>query len=144
MSTSRRTDHIFPQGTAIRDGILRGLLIATAFSAFVLLTAASRDPREPVWQIVGYYYAAGLLGGAIFGLLRPWQNRYAGKLLTAYLVLFLIYGGGTTVFLPTINQRYTRPLSLASLLSVWAVLCAVLAPIYVKLFDGPGPSGGTA
>lgn len=128
----------------IRIGVARGLVIATAFSAFVLLTARFRTSAEPTLQIVGFYYGGGVAGGVTFGLLSPWRHTYAGKLLTAYLILFLIYGGGTTVFLPVINQNHIRPIPLTTLLTVWAILCVILAPIYVKVFETSWPSTGPA
>ena len=90
------------------------------------------------WQVVAFYYAAGTTGGALFGLLQPWRTRYAGKFLTAYLLLFLVYGGGTAVFLPMLNRVDDRPLPLWVMLAVWAILCLVLAPIYVATFNKPG------
>ena len=128
----------------VRVGVLRGIAIATAFSAFVVSTARFRKPSEPTWRIVGFYYGAGVAGGIIFGLLRPWRHTYPGKFVTAYLILFLIYGGGSTVFLPVINHNGERPIPLATLLAIWAVLCVVLAPIYVKLLGSSWSSSGTA
>ena len=91
-----------------------------------------------LWQIVAFYYAAGAMGGALFGLLKPWRTRYAGKLITAYLLLFLVYGGGTAVFLPIFYPPSERSLPLWFYLALWAVLCLVLAPIYVAMFKKSG------
>jgi hypothetical protein len=83
------------------------------------------------WLIVmAYYLVAGYLGGALFGLLRPLHNRYLGRVLIAYLLLVLVYGGGTVAFYPLIAQRPNPP-SLAELLIAWVVLSLILAPIYV-------------
>jgi hypothetical protein len=82
-----------------------------------------------------YYLVAGYLGGALFGLLRPLRNCYLGRVLIAYLLLVLVYGGGTVAFYPLIAQR-PNPSSLAELLIAWAVLSLILAPIYVATVKG--------
>ena len=125
----------------IRSSVVMGLWFATAFSAFVLVMAVLRGSTKyedlgglRTWQIVAFYYVAGAVGGIVHGLLKPTRSRYLGKYLTAYLLLFLVYGGGTIAFFPMINVEAPRvPLRL--LLTVWAFLCLVLAPIYVKMFD---------
>ena len=85
------------------------------------------------WQVIALYFGAGLAGGALFGLLRPIQHRYAGKLVTAYLLLFLVYGGGSVVMLPFLTRGDPDPVPLKLLLVVWAVICVILAPMYVRL-----------
>lgn len=125
----------------LRWGLGWGLTLATGFSAFVGLMALFRGSTEyaqygglTTGRIVVFYYVAGILGDALFGLLRPLQTRYTGKLLTAYLLLFLVYGGGTATFLPLWSKGDPHPVPLRLLLAMWAVLCLVLAPIYVQVF----------
>ena len=90
--------------------------------------------RLTTWEVVAFYYAAGTIGGALFGLLQPWRTRYAGKFVTAYLLLFLVYGGGTVVFLPVFDPPSERSLPLWIFLAVWAIVCLLLAPVYVAMF----------
>ena len=120
-------------------GLGWGLGLAAMFSAFILVMAVVRgstvyDRYDGVttWAVIVYYFSAGAAGGAFFGLLRPIQHRYIGKFITAYVILFLVYGGGTAVFLTASSED--PPLS--SLLKWWAVLCLVLAPIYVRITRG--------
>jgi hypothetical protein len=47
----------------------------------------------------------------------------------------LVYGGGTVAFYPLIAQRPNPP-SLAELLSAWAVLSVIAAPVYVATVKG--------
>ena len=61
------------------------------------------------------------------GALRPLQSTYIGKFLTAYLILFLVYGGGTAALTPLMKDL--PPVPLSTMLAVWSVLCLVLAPI---------------
>lgn len=124
-------------------GLGWGLTLAAMFSAFILFMAVRRgstvyqnDGGLSTWHFIAYYFGAGAAGGAAFGLLRPMQHRYVGKFLTAYLVLFLVYGGGTAVVLPAMNEAGEKPVPVAALVGVWAVLCLVLAPIYVRITRG--------
>ena len=123
----------------VRSGIKNGLGFATIYSAFALGMALLRGSTDyesgpTTWQTIVFYYLAGVLGGTIFGLLRPLRNRYAGRYLTAYLILFLVYGGGTSVLLPTLQRGDSDPIPLRNLLLLWAVLCLILAPLYVHAF----------
>ena len=120
---------------AVRSGVARGIAFATCFSAFVVLMALLRgSTRYPdgltTWHVLAFYYSAGILGGAVFGLLRPWQHRRIGKLASAW-----VYGGGTIAFYPLAKSATGRSVPPLALLLVWAVLCAVLAPWYVKIFS---------
>ncbi len=126
----------------VGSSVVMGLFIATGFSAFVLVMALLRGSMVyedmgglRTWQIVTFYYVAALVGGTVHGLLRPLRERYWGKLLTAYLLLYLVYGGGTIVFWPMMNRSVNSagPVPLSFMLLAWAVLCLVLAPIYVKV-----------
>ena len=125
----------------LMDGVSRGLFLATAFSVLALIViwlhgSATSAPQEfAPWRIVQFYCVAGVIGGLVFGLLRPIRTQYQGKLLTAYLILFLVYGGGTAAFLPYMNVPSGRTIPLRSLLLLWAALCAILAPIYVSMFS---------
>ena len=129
-------------GEAIAAGIRLGLQLASAFSIFVVVMAIVRRSTHydsygglSTWQVIAFYYAAGLVGGALFGALQPWRTRYAGRFLTAYLILFLVYGGGTAVFLPMFHATGERPVPLSVMLKVWACVCLVLAPLYVATFN---------
>ena len=120
----------------IRKGIGLGLSFAGAFSIIALLALVFRGGEADVSEVAtvwllatGFYLVAGVVGGAIFGWLRPFHAHYWGKALTAYLILFLVYGGGTAAFWPMF-AKHGGP-SLLTMLGVWAVLAALLAPLYV-------------
>jgi hypothetical protein len=109
--------------------------IATVVIAINALQARTLN-AVLVWPIVMVFYLVfGFLRGALFGLLRPLGNRYVGRLLIAYLLLMLVYAGGTVAFYPLIAQRPNPP-SLAELLIAWAVLSLILAPFYVAMVKG--------
>jgi len=121
-----------------------GLSMATGFSALVLIMAVLRGSMVyddvggvTTRQIVAYYYATGLVGGTVFGLLAPLRSRYVGKLVTAYVLVFPVYGGGTAAFWPMINADHppSESLSLRTMLILWSVLSLFLAPIYVKVSE---------
>jgi len=120
---------------SINDGVRMGLIFAGFFSliAAIQLVVAVIGPgtfglAAKAWGIsTMFYLAAGTLGGAIYGALTPLRDRYFGKVLTAYIILYLVYGGGSVAVLP-LFMKDVPPLSL--LLKVWAVICLVLAPLY--------------
>ena len=124
----------------VRSGIGWGIAFATCFSALVVLMAVLRgSTRYPdglaTWHVLAFYYSAGILGGAVYGLLRPWQHRRIGKLTSAWVILYLVYGGGTIAFYPLVSSSAGRSMPPLGLLIAWAVICAVLAPAYVKMFS---------
>lgn len=121
----------------VRGGVIQGILMAIGFSVLAgagLLFGGAQAELGDVWRVwllaTAFYLVAGTLGGAVFGWLRPFRRHYWGKALTAYLILFLVYGGGTAAFWPMISDGRAGP-TLATMLMVWAVLSAVLAPLYV-------------
>ena len=128
----------------LKLGIFVGLGFATILSLFVLVMAVLRGSTVyesmgalNTWQIIAFYYAAGVLGGSVHGLLAPLRDRYVGKLLNAYLLLLIVYGGATTAFWPmfTADQDPGDPVTIGQMWLVWLVLALPLSPIYVKIFD---------
>ena len=131
----------------VRDGVRIGVRYAIWFSviATVLLAIAARNgPPAQVAQlwlaVIAFYFVAGVLGGALYGWLRTVRDRLWGRLLTAYLVLFLVYGGGTLAFMPLFRSLDTdfANVPVLFLMALWAVLCVLLAPIYVFMLRGRG------
>lgn len=121
----------------IVNGIRTGLGYAAFFSvvaaAGVILGASIGASGNPalIWILATLFYAvAGAAGGALFGLLRPLRRRYVGRLLTAYVILLLVYGGGTIAFWPVISDGADNP-PLLGMLGLWALLCLIIAPLYV-------------
>ena len=125
----------------VGDGVILGLAYAVGFSAIaaVSLTIGTIIRSMPVglairtWlAAIVFYLVAGAAGGAVYGALRPVQDRYYGRFLTAYLILWLVYGGATVAFWPVIGRDSGR-VTLPGMLAVWGVLAAVLAPIYLRV-----------
>lgn len=129
-------------GDDIYAGMIAGLILGVLFALVAAIQLGrSAVPRgefaEPfkIWLLAALFYCgAGALGGLIHSLLRPIQDRYWGQFLTAYLILFLVYGGGTTAFWPMMSGK---GVSLGAMLLVWAVLCLLLAPIYIVVTRRP-------
>ena len=130
-----------PAGSSIRAEIRRGIRLGLIVALFLGAVAAIRlvavsDRAQAgealrLWSIsLLFYLGAAVLGGTVFGLLRPTRDRYWGRLLTAYLILFLVYGAGAVVLLPFLVEK---PVPTRSLLIVMALACVVLAPIYELL-----------
>ena len=121
--------------TEILGGAALGVGVAFFFAcvaALRLIWGAQGAPWREVlglygWAVV-FYLAAGVLGGALYGLLSPIRHVYVGKYLTAYLILLLVDGGGTATLLPLLESA---PVPVGRLLVVWAVLWLFLAPVYV-------------
>ena len=142
MSGTDLLDYMRQRGLITRrydfhEGVILGLGAGFFFSFIaglrLLTVAASRGGVGEVFVMWGlataFYLSVGVLGGLIFGALRPLRDGYWGKFLTAYLILFLVYGGGTAAVFPLIKED---PVPLRVLIPLWAVLCLVLAPIYVR------------
>ena len=131
----------------VRDGVRTGLGYAIWFSliATVLLAIAARNgPAVEVakfWlAVIVFYFVAGAAGGALYGWLRPVRDRLWGRLLTAYLILFLVYGGGTLAFMPLFESLNpdSQHDPVLFLMAMWAVICIFLAPVYVVIVRARG------
>jgi hypothetical protein len=124
-----------PLSAEILSGVGLGLFFALGFAGIAglaLLWGAQGAPWQEVlglygW-VVAFYLVAGVLGGALYGLLAPIRKVYVGKYLTAYLILLLVYGGATATILPLLEKT---AVPVAQLVGIWAVLCLFLAPVYV-------------
>ena len=124
----------------VRGGIRTGLRYALGLSIIATIALAAVAAKGGTAQAaiawvaaVAFYFVAGFLGGALYGFLRPIRDKFWGRLVTAYLLLFLVYGGGTLGFWPlfTLADPSFRQLSVLLMVGVWAVLSLVLAPVYV-------------
>jgi hypothetical protein len=78
-------------------GVFCGLAMATCFSAWVLLLVLLRGSpwfdkyQMSAWQIVAAYYAAGLLGGLVFGVLWPLSRTSWGAVVLGSLIGVIAY-----------------------------------------------------
>jgi hypothetical protein len=123
----------------LRGGVAAGLWFAAFFSivagARLLMAALNRGEAGGavrVWALAsGFYVVAALAGGALYGLLRPIQGRYVGKVITAYVLLLLVYGGAFVTVAWLIEPEVAA--ELPSMLKLLVVLCIPLAPLYVHL-----------
>jgi hypothetical protein len=122
-------------GAEILTGVALGVGLAIFFAcvaAVRLVWGAQGAPWREVLGLYGwaiaFYLIAGVLGGVLYGVLSPIRHLCVGKYLTAYLILLLVYGGGTATILPLLE---TEPVPVRQLLVVWAVLGLFLAPVYV-------------
>jgi len=127
----------------VPGGLMRGLVAAfgfTVIAAVSLAIAAAVGRLAPgfalrTWLLAtAFYWVVGAAGGALYGWLRPFRDRYVGKLLTAYLLLVLVYGGGTAAFWPVLPHT-AGDLTLPAMLGVWLVFAALLAPMCVWFFS---------
>jgi len=115
-----------------------GLWCAAGFSVLatipILIGVFKSINVFPLLWVYPFYFAAGAAGGALVGLLQPIQHRYLGRLLTAYLVVYLVYGGGTIAFWPMITaDQGDRGPSLVEMLGFWTVLALFFAPMYERI-----------
>ena len=97
------------------------------------LRGAEGNPVTAWLVATAFYLVAGVLGGAVFGLLRPFRKGYIGRFVTAYVILLLVYAGGYFALWPFISDTPGERPSLDAL-GLWAVVCLVLPPLYVGLF----------
>ena len=125
---------------ALATEILKGVAFGLALGIFTAGAAALRlvfagqgTPWREVLRLYGvavaFYLGAGVLGGMLYGILAPIRHLYLGKCLTAYLILLLVYAGGSAVVLPLVGEP--RPDHV--IFTIWAILCLFLAPLYVWL-----------
>jgi hypothetical protein len=126
----------------VRDGVRTGLRYAVGFSIIatgaiaVGVAKGAADQALLIWlAAVAFYVAAGTLGGALYGWLRPARRKLWGRLLTAYLILFLVYGGASVAFYPlfVLADPTIRGVPVLLMVGMWAVFCLGLAPVYVFL-----------
>jgi hypothetical protein len=120
----------------VRRGIRTGLRLALGLAGVATIMIGVSAIGGPRGQVLGWWLLAvvfygvfGALGGALFGLLRPLARWYLGRVLIAYLLLLLVYGGGSVALYPLIAMRPDPP-PLMGLLIIGALLCVVLAPLY--------------
>jgi hypothetical protein len=120
-------------------GVKYGLGFATMLSVLVgilaLLSGSAANGKHAALDagtIIGFYYVVGTVGGVAAGLMRPLTRFYLGRIAMAYVVLFIVYGGGTLALYPAFSKGDSDPPAISSLLLVWAAICVVLAPIYEK------------
>lgn len=128
-SSAQRTQDV-RQG--VRAGLRLAIGLAAVASVIIMINAIHSPSGNPfvAWLLVlAFYLIAGVLGGGLFGLLRPLGKRFWGRALIAYLVLVLVYAGGTVALYPLISQRPNPP-SLSGLLITAAILCVIMAPVY--------------
>ena len=123
----------------MRTGFRYAVGLSVIATAAIAIGIAKGAPGQAalVWvAAVAFYFIAGTLGGALYGWLRPFRSKLWGRLLTAYLILFLVYGGGTVAFYPlfVIADPEMRGVPLLLMVGAWAMLCVILAPVYVFFF----------
>ena len=125
-----------PRRLDVERGIKKGFQFAAglAIIATVILLVAAVSGKAPptgaftIWgRSLLFYLVAGAAGGALYGFLRPIQNRYFGRLLTAYLIVFMVYGGAS-VAIALLLEPTNAPIRGVLVLS--AVLSLLLAPAY--------------
>lgn len=121
-------------------GVKYGLGFATMLSVLVgilaLVSGSAADGKHAgldAGTIIGFYYIVGTVGGVAAGLMRPLTRYYVGRVVMAYVVLFIVYGGGTLALYSAFSKGESNPPSISGLLLVWALICVVLAPIYEKM-----------
>ena len=127
----------------VREGVRTGIryaiglsVVATAAIAIGLAKGAAGQAALIWIAAIAFYFIAGVLGGALYGLLRPARDKLWGRLVTAYLLLFLVYGGGTLGFWPlfmSVDPTFKR-VPVLLVVGVWAGLSLILAPAYVFMF----------
>ena len=128
----------------VPGGIRLGLQFAAGFSVLAAAACVVGALKQGQWHdalwlwasATFFYAAAGSVGGALFGWLRPVQDRVWGRYLTAYLILVLVYGGGTLAFWPLLTDGKTDGPSRLFMLTAWAIIALFLAPVYVLMFKG--------
>jgi predicted RND superfamily exporter protein len=89
--------------TNLGFGVLCGLLMAVLFSLFVGVLALLRGSdwnttyQVSTIAVIRGYFLAGVLGGALFGLLRPLARNRLGAATVGTLVGPIVYGAVMTV-----------------------------------------------
>ena len=85
--------HMGPLRERVSTGVRWGLLYATVYSAVGLVSVLSRGPAvlKPyhltVLEMIVVYFASGLVGGSVFGLLMPLGRSLVGAVFLGWLVM---------------------------------------------------------
>lgn len=89
----------------LRRGTVLGLQFALGYTVIALViltlggTLASKHGRALLIRYAGFYFFAGLAGGALYGLLLPLTKTRAGLMFVLSLVGLIIYPSGMYTFL---------------------------------------------
>jgi hypothetical protein len=119
----------------LRLGLRVGLIMATGFALWATVVRVALGPvafeRFGVgWlQIIGAYYAALSLGGAVYGALYPLRRHVLASVLMGIALMFSLYLGvgvllnlskvGSTSLLPTLTDALVLGSVGGALLGLW-------------------------
>jgi hypothetical protein len=122
-----------------REGVAIGVIAATLYSAWVVLVYALNGSRPFVElgvtlpTVVGVYYAGGVLGGAIMGVLWPRaRSRLEATLVGMLIALVVVMGAGVAMYGYPSNWPSA---SWGGVLSTGVVLGTIGANVF---WEGPG------
>ena len=125
----------------VTEGVKKGLdfavgLTLLAVVALVIPVVSGKAPilaALAVWGLsILFYVFMGVVGGALYGLLRPIQHRYIGRYLTTFLILFLAHAIVIVILLP-LKYSDLEIGRLSLILFGVALVCLVLAPFYLAI-----------
>ena len=125
----------------VRQGVRIGLKYAFGFSILATIIIAVKakgyaaSEAVLIWiGVLAFYGVAGAGAGALYGLLRPIRTKRWGRLLTAFLLIFLVYGSGTLAVWPLAAPDVPFVSYALTAFALVAALALVLAPLYVLMF----------
>jgi hypothetical protein len=81
----------------VRQGVLFGMAMAVFYSVFVSGIYLVRGPDyldsydAALWQVIGSYFAGGILAGAIVGALQPLVRFRVGAMIVFSLAAFFVF-----------------------------------------------------
>jgi hypothetical protein len=90
------------QGAAVRRGVIVGLAFASLYSAFAVAVAAANNGQWqsgepiPIARIIGAYFFAGILGGAVVGRMLLDSKGPLSRVRVAGVLAFIIIASLTT------------------------------------------------
>jgi hypothetical protein len=116
----------------VRSGVGFGLFFATLLAAFVVVAQLLRGGAPnalgiPLAAIVGFYLAAGVVGGAVYGLMAPLRRTFLGRAFIAFVLLNLVYGSGMAAFTDALREG-------AGPFVLMPIFCAPFALLYAAMF----------
>ena len=120
-------------GSDLKDGLWYGCGLAfylSLIAAVVYLLGGSRDFAEmgvTLGQVVAFYLLGGIVGGMVFGLMRPYMTTWIRRTAVTFLILLIVFLMLFSVVIPQQEQTFGNLVGLSS------ISAAVSAPIYAYI-----------
>jgi hypothetical protein len=130
-------------GFAVLVSIIAGVRLFIGLGVYGLTLAArdeisARNPEELTWVLAVFplYFAAGILGGIVVGLLRPLTKYMPGSVSVGMIVGTIVYATMGTLAIGMENEKFLSWINVST-----SIICGVLVggPVGYKFWKDESP-----